>query len=409
MTLSNYEPSVAPLDGRTLPEYILRELRRIGGIFREYSLELSPGGATGEVQFNDNGSLTGDSVFTYDKTANVLNVPHIALDKLSFDLSASGSISTGQLLWNADDGTLDLGLSNGAVLQIGQETVYYSKNTSGSTISTGRAVMFTGAVGTSGKLTFGLAVANGTVDHEYMMGIASQNIPDNDFGMVTHFGLVRNLRTDGANKTVPETWSDGVLLYLDSSYPGELTRNKPTFPGFAMPIAVVVNATSGNSGSLFVRMKTGERLSELHDVEFVSLSDGHILRYDTSASHWQTVRLVYQSGTTFGDGQTASSVFVNAVRYQPVPFSGRLFRADIVADATADATIEIWKASGALPTASDKISAASPVVLLSQLVNSDVTLSGWSLTLAPGDILGFKLISLSGSPTMVTLNLGARA
>lgn len=409
MSLSNYEPSVAPLEVRTLPEYVLRELRRIGGIFREYSLELSPGGATGEVQFNDNGSLTGDSAFTYDKTADVLNVPHIALDRLSFDLSASGSISTGQLVWNADDGTLDIGLSNGAVLQIGQETVYYSKNTSGVTISTGRAVMFTGAVGSSGKLTFAKAVADGSVDHEYMMGIATQDILDNDFGLVTDFGLVRNLRTDGADKTVPETWSDGTLLYFDPAYPGELTRNVPGFPGFSMPIAVVVTASSGNSGSIFVRMKTGEQLSELHDVEFLSLSDGHILRYDASVSHWQSVRLVYQSGTTFGDGQTASSVFVNAVRYQPIPFSGRLFRADIVADLTADATVEIWKASGALPTASDKISAANPVVLISQQVNSDVSLSGWSLTLAPGDILGFKLISLSGSPTMVTLNLGARA
>jgi hypothetical protein len=193
------------------------------------------------------------------------------------------------LAWNTDDGTLDVGLNNDVVLQVGQESLFYAKNTSGGSIAMGSACMFTGVIGTSGKLTFAKAISDGSLPYEYMMGIIAQDAGNNDFAYVTNFGLVRGFDTTGSTKTVPETWASGDLLYFDPAYPGELTKVEPEAPAFNSPIAVVVNAASGGAGSIFVRMKTGESLNNLHDVRIngTGPAAGQILIYDATQQRWE--------------------------------------------------------------------------------------------------------------------------
>lgn len=189
--------------------------------------------------------------------------------------------------WNRDDGTMDVGLYGGSVLQVGQEIHYYAKNTSGALIANGTPVMFTGTVGASGKLTFGLAVADGSVPAEYMMGVATQDIADNAFGYVTSFGLVRGFNTTGA--PYGEVWSDGDLLYFDPVAPGTWTNVQPVAPNIAVPVAVVVNAGSGGSGSIFVRMELSESLNKLQDVYLNGggPNEFDLLVYDASQSRWE--------------------------------------------------------------------------------------------------------------------------
>lgn len=189
--------------------------------------------------------------------------------------------------WNQDDGTMDVGLYGGSVLQVGQELMYYAKNTSGALIANGTPVMFTGTVGSSGKLTFGLAVADGSVPAEYMMGVATQDIADNAFGYVTSFGLVRGFNTTGA--PYGEVWADGDLLYFDPATPGTWTNVQPAAPNISVPVAVVVNAGSGGSGSIFVRMELSESLNNLQDVHVNGggPNDFDILVYDASQTRWE--------------------------------------------------------------------------------------------------------------------------
>lgn len=190
--------------------------------------------------------------------------------------------------WNLDDGTLDVGLYGGAVLQVGQESLYYAKNTSGAPIAIGTPVMFTGTVGSSGKLTFGLAVADGSVLSDYMMGVTTQTIADNGFGYVCHFGLVRGFDTTGT--PYGEVWNDGDLLYFDPATAGTWTNVQPVAPNINVPVAVVVTAGPGGSGSIFVRMTIDETLSRLQDV-YINGSgtpnDFDILLYDAANSRWQ--------------------------------------------------------------------------------------------------------------------------
>ena len=190
--------------------------------------------------------------------------------------------------WNQDDGTMDVGLYGGSVLQVGQELMYYAKNTSGSLIPNGTPVMFTGTIGSSGKLTFGLAIADGSVLADYMMGVTTQDVADNDFGYVTSFGLVRGFDTTGA--PYGQVWNDGDLLYFDPTAPGTWTNVQPQAPSIDVPVAVVVNAGGGGSGSIFVRMTIAESLARLQDVYINGTgtpNDFDVLLYDATQSRWE--------------------------------------------------------------------------------------------------------------------------
>jgi hypothetical protein len=194
----------------------------------------------------------------------------------------------GRAYWNLDDGTMDLDLYGGSVLQVGQEMHFYAKNTSGSLIASGTPVMFTGTVGASGKLEFGLAVADGSVPSDYMMGVATQDIANNDFGYVTSFGLVRGFDTTGT--PYGEVWNDGDLLYFDPATPGTWTNVEPAAPNIDVPVAVVVNSAPGGAGSIFVRMTISQSLNNLQDVYINGTGTplaGQVLIYDATQARWE--------------------------------------------------------------------------------------------------------------------------
>ena len=209
------------------------------------------------------------------------------LDYLDFNRVGPHVTLPRRMQWNEDDGTIDVGMNDEVVLQVGQEIHYYAKNTSGGTIANGTPVMFTGTVGASGKLTFGKAVADGSVLPEYMMGVATEEILNNEFGYVTSFGLVRGFNTTGS--PYGETWNDGDLLYFDPATAGTWTNIQPSAPAIHQPVAVVVNAGSGGSGSIFVRMQVSPHIEDLTNVEAPSPSDGDILEYDSGNARWANV------------------------------------------------------------------------------------------------------------------------
>lgn len=254
-----------------------------------------------------------DALETLSKAPPEVRDMAVVCDYIDLPINGPHIQKERRVQWNDDDGTLDVGLYNGSVLQVGQEIMYYAKNTSGAQIDNGSAVMFTGTVGASGKLTFGLAVSDGTYPADYMMGIATQDIVNNAFGYVTQFGLVRGFDTTGSSKTVPESWNDGDLLYFDDAYPGELTKNMPSAPAFHVPVAVVINAGSGGSGSIFVRMKSGESLNTLNDVYLNGggPSAGQLVIYDATQARWENANLTAGTGISITDGD--ASIEISAV------------------------------------------------------------------------------------------------
>jgi hypothetical protein len=216
---------------------------------------------------------------------------------IEFDTSISTNPTVpGKLAWNSTDGTLDIGLNGGSVLQVGQETLFYIKNTSGVSIADGQMVMATSTVGASGQIAGGAAIGDGTIPAEYFLGVATQTIAPNAFGYVTHFGAVRGF--DATGSPYGETWTDGDLLYVNASVTGGLTNSPPLYPGFSTPIAIVLNAGPGGSGSIFVRMKSGEYLEQLHDVDVTTKAAGDIIIWNTSIGAWTNSQAFVQTQTS---------------------------------------------------------------------------------------------------------------
>lgn len=72
----------------------------------------SPGGANREVQFNDSGSLGGNSAFTFDKTNTIVSVANtkIANNYVNTDIvviKSSTTSNTGTLQYNASLNSID--------------------------------------------------------------------------------------------------------------------------------------------------------------------------------------------------------------------------------------------------------------------------------------------------------------
>ena len=84
------------------------------------------------------------------------------LNVIGFDISADVSVGIGQIAWNATEGTYDMGLENGSVLQAGQENIRKVTNNSGALISNGTLVMYNGTNGASGRIN----VKPFTIKHE---------------------------------------------------------------------------------------------------------------------------------------------------------------------------------------------------------------------------------------------------
>lgn len=245
---------------------------------------------------------------------------------------ARGAYSPAQRRMGFSDahGTVEIGLLDSYTQNVGQALHFYAKNTRGATLPRGSSAMFTGTVGASGALEFGAAVANGSQPPEYMMGIVASDVANNAFGYVVSFGLVRGFNTSGGGKTVPETWADGDILYFDPVYAGELTKVQPVAPNLDLPVAVVLNAATGGSGSIFVRMKAGERLNDLHDVYAPSPVNGAGLAYSTANARWE------QSAGVLGTVAMAGGMPTGAILQTGSNANGSFLR-------FADGTMVCWR------------------------------------------------------------------
>ena len=228
------------------------------------------------------------------------------LDYVDFNRVGPHVPAARRMQWNDDDGTIDVGLNADVVLQVGQEMQFYAKNTSGGAIDNGSPVMFTGTIGASGKLTFSKAVADGSITSLYMMGVATEDIPNNGFGYITSFGKVRGFNTSGAPYS--ETWVDGDIIYFSPTVAGGWTNVLPAAPNLDLPVAVVLTAATGGSGSIFVRMNTGQYLTSLHDVEALSPSNGMVLIYDAAQTRWEANTIT--AGANIVITNTAGSILV---------------------------------------------------------------------------------------------------
>jgi len=241
-----------------------------------------------------NTAITGLGTMSTQNANNVAitggtisGLTQLETDYIQFDTAATVTRATGRLWWDNADGnqTLNLGMAgSNATLQIGEEIYYRIK--ASSAITEGQVIMFTGTVGGSGALTGAPATGLTAETASYVMGVATEDIANNQWGYVTYFGLVRGINTTGG----AEAWVDGQILYYDPTTPGGLTKTVPLAPNAKVQVCAVVNAASGGSGSLFIRPAFGGKLGQYEgDVEIVSPANNDLLVYDGVQSRWENV------------------------------------------------------------------------------------------------------------------------
>lgn len=205
----------------------------------------------------------------------------VTTDYIDFHTTAPApAVKVGRLHWNGGY-TLNLEMTPNVNQAIGESQYYYIK--ASATISKGQLIMFDGAVGSSGVLKG--KPATGLTNGQLVMGVAAENIANNDFGLVSSFGLVRGFNTTGA--AYGETWADGDILYYNPSFAGGLTKNLPNAPTPHVVVAAVVNAGSGGSGSVFVRVQAEPLVSQLSDVYAPTPATGDVLIYDGVQQRWE--------------------------------------------------------------------------------------------------------------------------
>lgn len=337
------------------------------------------------------GKLIQSSTVTLDDNGNVGNA-----NAVSFD-TTPGTLPTadGSLYWDSADGTSTLSLimaGGNVVQQIGEETYYRIK--ASSAITNGQAVMFTGTVGASGGLTG--APASGLTDatSTYFMGVATEDIALNGWGYVTNFGLVRGVDTSGG----AESWTDGQILYYNPSVAGGLTKNVPSAPAAKIQVAVVVNAASGGSGSLFVRPTINVSLEDLNDVETASASTNDLLQYDGSKwTHSQPSTI-----TGIGSANNLAGGAANQVPYQTA--SGTT---SFVAAPTVSNTVLTWNGTALTWAAGGGGSSIFPrdfPVKKRDTTSVDVTSTIFALSTKPDGIY-VGVTKRNGVPTYITTNL----
>ena len=188
-------------------------------------------------------------------------------------------VDTANLQYSSDVGDFIYGGNDGTQLEVGQKHVWYVKNDQGGALVAGDVVYASGTVGASGRIKVKKYIANGTIPSKFLLGIVAKDFNDGEDGYVVDFGKIRGLNTS--------SFSEGAVLYASTSTAGALTATRPNSPNFEMPIAFVVS--SGNPGTIAVRVTPGQKLGELHNVDTLvdyTTSNGHLLTYNSSTGIW---------------------------------------------------------------------------------------------------------------------------
>ena len=171
------------------------------------------------------------------------------LNVIGFDLAANVTVGPGQVAWNATEGTYDMGLENGSVLQAGQENIRKVTNNSGALISNGILVMYNGTNGASGRINVKPFTA-GFNEAIKLYGVATQSIANGSDGIITIEGKVRGIDTTGAS--VGEVWVDNDILYAKPNDNGRMTKVVPSDNELKIVVASVIKSHHTN-GTLEIR------------------------------------------------------------------------------------------------------------------------------------------------------------
>jgi hypothetical protein len=186
--------------------------------------------------------------------------------------------------------------------ELGFKNFWLVKNQTGSTITKGSIVYANGTVGASGRITIDKFIADGSIDAKYLLGITAHDLSNGEDGYVISFGKIRKVNTD--------TFAAGAILYPSPTVAGVWTDVEPVAPNIDMPIGFCINSHA-NNGTIAIRVASGYKLSELHDVSISSPVENSSLYYKSGLWRDTTATLLLSDTASmltpyFRDADTTS-------------------------------------------------------------------------------------------------------
>lgn len=225
------------------------------------------------------------------------NIPWVTFDNAPEVIPTA----VGSLYWDGGT-TLGVQMTTNVLGRVNEDLFYYAK--ASSAITKGQVVMFTGAVGASGVPTG--APATGVTDGSYIMGVAAESIALNGFGLIQYNGTLKGIDTSA--------FADGDILWYDPAVTGGLTKTKPSAPNVKVQMAAVINAGSGGSGTILIRVNAGSVLGGTDsNVQFGTLADKDIIQYYGAGGYWRNVAY---SNVTVGYADNLTGGAANKIVYQ---------------------------------------------------------------------------------------------
>ena len=164
----------------------------------------------------------------------------------------------GNSYWDNENKCISTQLTQDVTLQNGQEIHVYVSNISGSTITNGTVVY----IDTHNNGYPTIQKTNNTETMEsHVLGVATQDILNNDHGYVTAYGFVHDIDTSSC--------TEGQMAYSDEN--GNLITTRPVPPDYPVCVGKII-ISHAVSGSIFVDPGDAASITSLTDM-FASSKD----------------------------------------------------------------------------------------------------------------------------------------
>ncbi len=224
-----------------------------------------PKGATGD-------DLTLDS--DLDIGGGITNV-----ETIQFDTTFADGAAEGRMQWDIENQTFSVGMPGGNVNGQGFMEEFLPRSKASGNILNGNMVKIAGAVGSNPIVDVADPDSIATVG---AIGMATEDIDNNQFGYITTRGLVRGSETQPIDTSA---FPPPTTLFLDDD--GKFTDVRPEAPRFSAFIGSVIRQHA-KLGEIYVTIVVVPRLRGLSDVYSPTVpNDGDVLKWSAANARWE--------------------------------------------------------------------------------------------------------------------------
>lgn len=250
------------------------------------------------------GALTKVAISSYNSslinTSSINNYLSASVFNYVDFSSASGtpSYKEGRLFYDTGDKTLTLYGVNpgGGFMQIGQELYIRGHNATGTTITDGTVVAFSGSTGTRPNIIPVATTLAGPneIDNFEHIGLATVDIPNGQDDYVTTYGYVRGINTSA--------FPEGSTLYVSSSA-GLYTNVRPSKPYQSLKLGQVIRSHT-SQGIILIDPIEPVHIIDISGFKGINYSNGDLFSFDSASLSFINTKQLTGSFSISGSGQS---------------------------------------------------------------------------------------------------------